>query len=55
MITTEPWAEFFSSNIMGDSDTLSLNWSYLPQTCQYFAETFAPKLLSYFAEYLKSL
>ena len=55
VITTEPWAEFFSSNIMGDSDTLSLNWSYLPQTCKYFAETFAPKLLSYFVDYIKSL
>lgn len=54
-ITTEPWAEFFSANIMQDSNTLSLNWSYLPQTCKYFAETFAPAVLSYFTSYIKNL
>lgn len=54
-ITTEPWAEFFSANIMGDSNTLSLNWSYLPQTCKYFAETLVPQMMSYFTNRIKSL
>lgn len=54
-ITTEPWAEFFSSNIMGDSGTISKNLAYLPQTCKYFAETFVPSLMSYFTNRLKNL
>ena len=53
-ITTEPWAEFFSANVMGDSNTLEKNWSYLPQTCKYFAETFVPRLVGYFTEKIKN-
>lgn len=53
-ITTEPWAEFFSANLMGDTNTLQKNWSYLPQTCKYFAETFVPKLVGYFTDKIKN-
>ena len=53
-LTTEPWAEFFSSNIMQDAATLSVNLAYLPRTCKYFAETFAPKVLDYFKSLVRS-
>lgn len=54
-ITTEPWAMFFSSNIMGDSNTIAKNLAYLPQTCKYFAETFVPNLLNYFTTRIRNL
>jgi len=54
-ITTEPWAEFFSSNIMGDATTIAKNLTYLPKTCKYFAETFVPNLLNYFTTRIKNL
>ena len=47
-ITSEPWAEFFSANIIRDTATIAVNLSYLPQTCKYFAEVFAPQALEYF-------
>ena len=53
--TTEPWAEFFSSNLLGDDKTLSANWQYLPKTCKYFAETFVPGLVNYFTTRIKNL
>ena len=53
-VTTEPWAEFFSSNVMQDVATLTVNLTYLPQTCKYFAETFAPKVLEYFKNLVRS-
>lgn len=52
-ITAEPWAEFFSANIMQDAATLAVNLAYLPRTCQYFAETLAPAILSAFKSLVK--
>ena len=47
-ITSEPWSEFFSANLLRDERAIANNLSYLPRTCAYFAETLAPKLLNYF-------
>ena len=47
-ITSEPWSEFFSANLLRDERAIANNLSYLPRTCVYFAETLAPKLLNYF-------
>ena len=51
-ITSEPWAEFFSANLMGDADTIAANEAWLPRTCQYFAETLLPKALDYFKSWV---
>lgn len=53
-ISAEPWAEFFSAKLMQDAATLAVNLAYLPKTCQYFAETLAPKLLDVFKNALSS-
>jgi len=47
-ITTEPLAEFFAAGIMGDESTVSINQTYLPETCRYFAETLLPAALDWF-------
>ncbi|MGX8705936.1 MAG: Ig-like domain-containing protein, partial [bacterium] len=44
-IAGEPWAEYFSANIMQDAATLAVNLAWLPKTCKYFGETLAPRLL----------
>ena len=46
--SAEPWAEFFSAQLMQDAASIAVNLSYLPKTCQYFTETLAPKLLDFF-------
>ena len=53
-ISTEPWAEFYSANVMQDAATLALNLTYLPKTCQYFTEVVAPKLLEGLKSIVKS-
>ncbi len=53
-ISTEPWAEFYSANVMQDAATLALNLTYLPKTCQYFTEVVAPKLLEGLKSIIKS-
>ena len=52
--TPEPWAEFFCASITNDEATMDVNLQYLPGTCAYFAQTFAPMLLKYFRDRLLS-
>ena len=52
-ITAEPWAEYFSANIMQDAATIAVNLAYLPKTCQYFADVVAPKVLDYLKTIVK--
>ena len=47
-ITTEPWAEYVSAGLMGDADTISVNESYLPTLCTYFAENLLPSAIEWF-------